>query len=232
MLKFGLFKSHLTSVPNDHVAVIQKLEMVDEEDILKEIVAPGGVTATQAQAVLTAWYEAIENTLKDGKGVKTKFIEIRPAIKGVFEGSDAKFDPTKHYVVFNVLVRDYIREIAKLLKVQKVRVGERAPMIRKFVDTVSKRHDGVISNGKVGELSGKFLKCDPNDQEQGVFLIHPDGSAIHISTFIHNTGNKLIFFLPENLIVGDEVVLEVRNKLNNHVKEVRVCRYPQVLKVI
>lgn len=232
MLKFGLFKSHLTSDPNDHLAVIQKLEIIDEEDILTEIVVSGGVTATQALAVLTAWYEAIENALKNGKGVRTKFIEIRPAVKGVFEGSAAKFDPTKHYVVFNVVVRDYLKKIAELLKVKKVRVGQRAPMIMKFVDTVSKRHDGVISKGKVGELSGKFLKCDPYDQEQGVFLIHPDQSALHISSFIHNTGAKLIFFIPDGLIIGDEVVLEVRNKLNNRVKEVRVSRYPQVLKVI
>jgi hypothetical protein len=232
MLKFGLFKSHLTSDPNDHLAVLQKLEMIDEEDILKEIVTPGGVTATQAMAVLTAWYGGIEKALKSGKGVKTKLIEIRPAIKGVFEGSDAKFEPTKHYVVFNVVVRDYLKEIARRLKVQKVRVGERAPMIRKFVDTISKRDDEVISNGKVGELSGKFLKCDPYDQEQGVFLIHPDGSESRISTFIHNTGKKLIFFTPENLIVGDEVVIEVRNKLNNRVKKVRVSRYPKALKVI
>lgn len=35
MLKFGLFENHLTPDPDDYMAVVQDLEIVDEEGINK-----------------------------------------------------------------------------------------------------------------------------------------------------------------------------------------------------
>jgi hypothetical protein len=232
MLKFGLFKSPLTSGADDHRAVIQELKMNDEKDLLKEIIVPGGVTAVQAMAVLTAWNEVIEKKLRSGEGVKTKLVEIKPSVRGVFDGEDDIFNPKQHFVVLIALARKKLQEIGKELKVQKVAVRERVPIPYRFTDTTTRRHNEVISAGGVGQLEGRFLKCDTDDNEQGVFILQPDGSTLPISSFIHNTGTKLVFFIPEGLTIGDEVVLEVRNKLDNRIKELRKSRLPRSFSVV
>lgn len=232
MIKFGLFKNHLIPNANNYRAVIQDLEIIDDDDLLKEMIVPGGVTATQASAVLTAWYEAIEKALKSGKGVKTKLMTIKPSVKGVFEDEDDDFDATKHFVGLNIFLRNPLRNIAKLLRAQKIKVRKPAPMIRHFIDTATQQNDKVISVGMVGELAGEFLKCDPNDEDQGVFIIKSDGSDLRIASFIYNAGTKLIFFLPNTLNVGDEVKIEVRNKLDNRIKELRTSRFFHALTVV
>lgn len=232
MIKFGLFKNYLTPGPNDYKAVVQKLDIIDEEALLKEMIVPGGVTATQASAVLTSYHGAIVNALKNGQDVRTKFVEISPSIRGVFNGSSANFDANLQYVVFNVLSRKELNKIAKELNVQKVTVKERVPKLHRFFDSASQRRDEVISTGKAGELKGRFLKCDPNDPDQGVFIIPAEGSAIRHTSFIHNTSTKLIFYISDALTVGDKVELEVRNKLDNRIKELRMSRFPHALTVL
>lgn len=232
MIKFGLFKNYLTPGSNDFKAIVQKLDIIDEEALLKDMIVPGGVTATQASAVLTSYHGAIEKTLKNGQGVRTKFVEIRPAIRGVFDGIFANFDASQQYVVFNVLSRKELNKIAKELNVQKVTVKERVPQLHHFFDSASQRRDEVISTGMVGELKGRFLKCDLNDPNQGVFIIPGEGSAIRNTSFIHNTSTKLIFYISDALKVGDKVELEVRNKLDNRIKELRMSRFPHALTVL
>lgn len=232
MIKFGLFKNYLSANSNEYKAVIQELELCDEDDILKEMIVPGGVTATQSSAVLTAWEGAIVKMLKSGRGVKTRLFQIKPSVRGVFVGIDAIFNPSQHFAVFNLSPREFLRNIAKGLSVQQVTVSERAPKLHRFIDTASQIRNQVLTGGMVGEIVGDFLKCDPDDTEQGLFIIQGDGKAIRCANFIHNSGSKLIFYLPDTVQVGEEVDLEVRNKLNNRVKEVRIGRFSKSLKVI
>lgn len=232
MIKFGLFKHHISSKPGEYKAVIQNLELCDEDDLLEEMIVPGGVTATQASAVLTAYEGAIVKILKSGRGVKTRLFEIKPSVRGIFAGIDAMFDPNHHFVTFTISAREFLRNMAKGLNVQKVTVGERVPRLHRFIDTASQLRNEVLSSGKVGELVGDLLKCDPEDMEQGVFIGQGDGNEIRCANFIHNTSSRLIFFLPDTLESGDEVGLEVRNKLNGRVKAVRVGRFAKSLKVI
>lgn len=232
MLKYGLFKHHLSSNPDEYKAVIQKLEMLKEEDILKEMIVPGGVTATQAAAVLTAWEGAIEKILKSGRGVKTRLFEIKPTIRGIFKGIDAMFDPNQNFISFNISPRGFLRKMAKGIKVKKIMVHTRIPKLYRFVDSASQIHNKVLTAGKVGEIEGEFLKCDPEDEEQGLFILQGDGNEIRCANFIHNTHNKLMVFLPDAQELGDIVELEVRNKLNNRLKAVRKGRFSRSLKVI
>lgn len=232
MFEFGLFKNHLTPDPDDYSAKVQNLKVADEEAILKEMVVPGGVTETQAAAVFTARRVAIKKLLANGMGVQTDYCEIKPAVRGVFINDDDVFDRKRHAVVFNATGREGLQEIAREMKPMKVKVSARMPLPERFVDTATQRRDEVISNGKVGEIKGSYLKCDETDNDQGVFIIKPDGSELRCADFIHNAPSKLLFYIPNTLTVGEEVVLEVRNKLNNEIKAVRSGRLSKTLSVV
>jgi hypothetical protein len=232
MIEYGLYENHLTPNPGDYWAQVQNLEVIDQKAILNEMVVPGGVTKAQAAAVLTAEQTAVKKILLSGKGVMTNFCEIRPGIRGVFINKDDVFDPKRHTVVLNARLRKDFRDLARDIKVKKVAVSERVPVPQRFVDTATQQRDEVISNGMVGELKGSYLKFDPADSEQGVFVIKADGSALRCDNYIHNTASKLLFYVPGTLTVGEEVELEVRNKVNNTVKNLRSGSLATTLTVV
>jgi hypothetical protein len=47
-----------------------------------------------------------------------------------------------------------------------------------------------------------------------------------------NTISKLLFYVPDNLTVGEELELEVRNKLNDSVNDIRSGRLIKTLTVV
>lgn len=232
MYEYGLYENHLTPDPDDHRAHVQNLKVADQNDVLNEMVVPGGVTKTQAAAVLTAEQTAVRKILLSGRGVITSFCEIKPGIRGVFINDDDVFDPKRHSLVLHAILRKDIRELAKQIKVKKVPVSDRLPVPERFVDTATQRRDEVISNGMVGELKGSYLKFDPDDNEQGVFVIKADGSEIRCDNYIHNAKSKLLFYVPDTLTAGEEVELEVRSKLSNTVNDVRVGHLAKTLSVV
>lgn len=232
MFEFGLFKNYLTPDPEDYSAKVQNLKVADEEVILKEMVVPGGVTETQAAAVFTARRVAIKKLLAGGMGVQTDYCDIKPGVRGVFINDDDVFDRKRHTVVFNATEREGLQEIAKDMKPIKVKVSERTPSPERYVDTATQRRDEVITNGKVGEIKGSNLKCDETDTDQGVFIIMRDGSELRCADFIHNAPSRLLFYIPDTLTVSDEIVLEVRNKLNNTIQELRSGRFSKTLSVV
>jgi len=225
MLKYGLFKNHLTIDPDDYVAIPQDVESKTEEDILKEMVVPGGVTTTQAQAVFTARREAISKFLEQGYAVQTDYSELKPGIKGVFNSDEESFTNGKHTVAISSSSRKVLKNIANSIKVEKVSVIERSPIIMKFIDTSTQRENEIITPGMVGELKGGYLKCDTADETQGVFIILPDNTALRCTNYLHNTASKLMFYIPNTLSANDEINIEVRNKLGGSTKANRIGKF-------
>lgn len=232
MLEIGLYENHLTPEPDDYMAMPQNQKVAGEKEILKKMIVPGGVTVTQAAAVFAARKQAIIDLLSEGNSVETDFCEIKPAVRGVFTSEDDIFSKDRHSATFNTIPRKELGEIARNLKVKMVQVSERVPMITRFIDSATQRRNEVISVGKVGEIKGSFLKCDPEDDQQGVYLIKTDGTEVRCNSFINNTSTRLIFFVPDTLETGDEVALEVRNRLNNEIKTLRTGRFSRTLSVV
>ncbi len=232
MFEFGLFKNHLTPDPDDYMAKMQNVRVATSEDILKEMNVPGGVTKAQAAVVITARKVAIMKLLSRGYAIRTELVEINPAVRGVFIDVDDNFDPKRHTIVLNTEAREDLKIKARELEVKKVKVIGRIPMPERFIDTATQRRNEVISRGKVGELKGSNLKVDPEDTDQGVFIIKADGTEVRCDNFMHNSLVKLQFYVPDDLPAGEEVTLEVRTDYNLSSKELRTGRFQQTLSVI
>ncbi|MDR8392506.1 DUF4469 domain-containing protein [Aliifodinibius sp. S!AR15-10] len=67
---------------------------------------------------------------------------------------------------------------------------------------------------------GELLKIDPEDPDQGLFLVASDGAETKVEEFVENSPSKLGFRVPEGLASG-EYTMEVRAKLHN-TNELRV----------
>jgi hypothetical protein len=68
----------------------------------------------------------------------------------------------------------------------------------------------------MAQVTGHRLKFDPDDPEQGIFLIPAkNGKAIRINETARNKGRELIFMVPSDLPVG-LYVLEVRTIFGRH----------------
>lgn len=232
MIEYGLYKNHLTAGPNDYSARVQNLKVADEAAILQEMIVPGGVTKAQAAAVMAARSVAIEKILLGGRGVHTDFCKIKHTVRGVFNSEDDSFDESRHILAFVANPRKKISKLTRDIKLTKVRVGKRIPLVDRFIDTATQMRDEVMSIGKVGEIKGIDLKCDLSDNTQGVFIIKADGSEVQCVSFLHNTASKIMFYIPETLTVGEEIELEVRNKLNDTINDVRIAKFPIILSVV
>ena len=66
-----------------------------------------------------------------------------------------------------------------------------------------------------GQLTGRRLKFDAEDEAQGVFFIANDGTTTRASLIMRNKPAELMFIVPAGLAVG-EYTLEVRTSLKQH----------------
>lgn len=215
---------------NDYTAQVVDVPIITEEDLMNEIVVPGGVTSTQAQAFLAANTEAIIKNLSQGFAVRTKLVTFYPSISGVFNDEDDSFDKKRHSINIKTHPTKLVKEIASKIKVKRVPASKRLPVINKFIDTATYQRDKVITPGLVGEIKGERLKFDSMDLSQGVFLVDSQKNLHRCTKYIRIMPTNIIFYIPAELPAGN-IELRVRTKMEGDTS-VREGVYTELLSVI
>ncbi len=213
-IQYALFPNHLTSDPDDYMAVVQNQSSRTKEDIIDVMIGRGStVTKAEALSVLEEFEAAVEQALKDGHSINTPLFKIGASVQGVFYENDS-FDRSKHYVRLNVTPGGRIGEIAPNIGVEKVEASSPQPNLASFKDVASDTTNETLTPGGVGELTGSRLKINPEEDEQGVFFIAEDGTETKASTLIRNKPSNLIFMIPTGMAAG-AYRLEVRTVFQN-----------------
>lgn len=229
-IKYALFPNHLTSDPDDYMAIVQDQDSKDKEAIIDEMIGRGStVTKAEALSVLEEFEAAVERALDQGHSINTPLFRISASIKGVFYEQD-HFDKSKHYVKLNVTPGARIGEIAEKLAVEKVDAKAAVPFIQNFKDIASDTTNEIMTPKGVGEITGSRLKIDESDPAQGIFFIDVDGKEKKSETLIRNKPANLIFMLPTGLAKGPCTV-EVRAVYKNN-KELRIGRLSSPLQIV
>ncbi|MGS2739625.1 DNA-binding domain-containing protein [Sinomicrobium sp. M5D2P17] len=219
-VRYALFPNQLTEDPNDYMAVVQNQVSRTIEDIINIMIGRGStVTKAEALSVIEEYEAAIAQILANGDNVSTPIFRISASVPGVFTSIDDRFDRSRHHVRLNIHPGPRIGQIAEELPVEKVPATERQPILQRFKDVASDTINETLTPGAVGELFGSLLKIDPEDAEQGIFLIAADGTATKAETLVRNKPANLIFMIPDTLESG-EYIIEVRNKPGN-ISEIR-----------
>ncbi|WP_109832459.1 DNA-binding domain-containing protein [Reichenbachiella versicolor] len=229
-IKYALFQNHLTSDPDDYMAVVQDQDSKSKEEIIDDMISRGStVTRAEALSVLEEFEASVERSLEDGFSINTPLFKISPSIQGVFYESD-NFDRSQHYVRLNVTPGNRIGEIAGGIDVKKVNAVSPQPTLVSFKDVISGTSNETLTSGGVGEINGSLLKIDPSDAEQGVFMIATNGTATKADTIVRNKPSNVIFMIPGSLTAG-EYRLEVRARLKGR-KELKIGALSSPLQVL
>ena len=203
-IKYALYPNHLTSDPEDHLAVVQDQNNRSIEDIIEVMIRSGStVTKAEALSVIEEYEAAIVQLLSDGDSVNTPLMRITASIPGVFSDKFDNFDPARHYVRLNVNPGARVSDIIEDLEVEKVEASRPKPVPQVFLDIASDTTDESLTPGGAGELKGSRLKIDPAETDQGVFFIAADGTETRADTYIRNKPANLICMIPDGLASGE-----------------------------
>lgn len=203
-INYTLVENHLTEAPDDYVAQVQAIGTAELEDVIERIIDQGStVTRADIISVLENYHSAVERMVLEGLGVNTPTANFKASVKGVFDGLDDMFDPSRHSVRAVVSAgkryRKAIEERARLVKQETIKPK---PSPLSFTDTNSGARDTILTPGGMGQVLGHRLKFDPDDENQGVFLVPASGSETRVAVVGRNKPSDLMFMVPEGLAPG------------------------------
>ena len=83
-----------------------------------------------------------------------------------------------------------------------------------YLDLVSGTANQVLTPGEGAHLTGRLLRFDPADPEQGVFFVAVDGTRTRVERFLDIQPSKVILLAP-TLPAGDYKI-EVNASFNDN----------------
>lgn len=210
-LEYCLVDNKLTTDDNNCMARVQNVKTFGIKEITAKITGRGmSITDTEVMSVLNELSYAINSILQDGNAVSTPFVNIRPSIGGVFTNDEDVFDSSRHTIRLNTRLGTDITIDASKIKTRKVAPKTNRPSIKQVTDYQTQRIDEVLTRNAAVELKGYYMKVDPNDQEQGVF-IKTDKQEVRAHTYMLNKPSHIIFIVPQDAPEG-EVQLVLKSK--------------------
>jgi len=210
-IAYVLFENNLTEAPNDYMAMVQPTGAADLDQIVERMIERGStVTKADIFSVLEDYYSAIESMVLEGVNVNTPLANYGVSIKGIFNGADDSYDPSRHQVAGTVNPgRRYRKTIRERAQTSKREARKPAPNLVVYVDINSGERDSLLTPGGMGQIIGHRLKFDPADPVQGIFFMAQDGSETRVTTVGKNMPGELMFLIPSDLTAGD-YTLQVR----------------------
>lgn len=228
-LKIALFENHLTSDPNDYMAVVQDLQSKTQEDVIDQMIGRGStVTKAEALSVMEEYAASIEQLLKDGFSINTPLFNLSPSVKGVFSGPEENFNPTVHSVKINITTGTRLNSIGQQVIVERVKGSLPKPDPEYLYDHGSDTRNEVLTPGNIAQIRGSRLKFDPTDPQQGIFIIAADNTETKATTVSRNMPSQLDFLVPP--LAAGEYRVEIRTILYKN-KELRKSALSHLLTV-
>jgi hypothetical protein len=130
----------MTTGPDDCRMQVAGYESVGEKEIFEYMTRPGsGVTPAEARGNYKEFIGAHEYFLRQGYGINTEFIKVRPTLQGTLRDQNDSFDHARHKVNFKVTLGKRYNKVSGEVKVEKVEPSNNAPLPVTFED-IRKQH--------------------------------------------------------------------------------------------
>lgn len=186
---------------------------------LIEAVAQANTTVTKADvlAVISEYERQFERALEEGFSVESFFVTL--SVGAV--GSTEQFKPEKpkdprtprrdHKITLNFKAKPaFLKKVKSTLQYKTERIqGICEPRLVYALD-MAMDESRLFKRDDIIHLRGDFIKIDPNDEEQGVFIVGSGGS-FRIGRYSRCTRNNIDTTIPLNIPEG-EYRIEVRTK--------------------
>jgi hypothetical protein len=211
-VRYALYSNHLTDDPNDFMASARTVASADTEQIVERMIERGStVGRADIVAVIEDAIGATESLLIDGMRVNfAGMVQLYPRIRGVFEGPDDTFDPSRHRIDVAANVGSRVRRTVRSnASVQKQETVKPAPNPVEFFDVASGSPNDTATPGNIGQLTGNRLGFLAGGDGEGVFFVPTDGGeSVRVESIQRNKPSQIVFLVPP-LPPGD-YRLEVR----------------------
>jgi hypothetical protein len=210
-------ENHLTSDPDDYMAMVQPTNTAELEDIINRMIDQGStVVKADILSVLEDYHQAIESMVLEGQNVNTPGANYGASIKGVFNGQADSYDASRHQVRATVSPGKRFRKaIEGRAQVTKGEAVTPRPNPLEYTDLNSEARNSVLTPGGMGRLVGHRLKFDPTAADQGIFFVAADDTETRVEVVGRNKPAELMFLVPDSLPAG-EYTLEVRATMRNN----------------
>jgi len=201
----------LTSDPHDYLARVVSSSTAEMEDVIDRMIEQGStVVKADILSVLEDYHTAIENMVLEGVHVLTPGANYGASIKGIFNGQDDTFDPSRHQVRASVSPGSRFRKaMDERAQPSKQEAVLPRPSLLEFTDLNSEERNSVLTPGGMGKMVGHRLKFDAEDPAQGIFFLAAEGGETRVAVVGRNKPAELMFMIPADLAAGD-YTLEVR----------------------
>lgn len=207
---YALVDNPLTKPTTDLRASVRPVEGVTEDELIEMIVLHNtGITASVARKVLAEYQKALRFFLEKGRHVNTPLINTTFSISGVFDHAEDAFDRNRHELRLNFKAGSFFKGITEQINPTKVEANTNLPSITGLVDTESGTQNDILTPNELLRITGKRLKFDETDPEQGVFLVNAQRKDVRLTKFAECMPSKIIGKAPDKLAAG-AYTLEVR----------------------
>lgn len=235
-IKVYLHKNYLTPDPNDYLPRVAIERSLGIEDIIDDIIASRtDLSAATIRDVNSRLEEAILKRLGNGYSVRTGLYSVYPKASGVFTKATQPFDPAVHQINAQFTQSIAVRERLRSAKVVVNGVAPLSMFIDEVMDVKTKTVNGALTRGNNIRIGGNDIRVGGEKEGVGVRFVNADsGAVVSISTdeLARNTAKEIILLVPVDMPEGN-YHLEIGTQISGSttLKEVRTCRFEQVLTV-
>jgi hypothetical protein len=228
-IKYYPIDNPMTPDPKDCRMQVTGYESITEKELFEYMTRPGsGITPAGAKANYEEFVGAHAYFLKQGCGINTEFLRVRPTLQGVLKDANDRFDSARHKVRFKATLGKRYNRTSDEVKVEKTEAASNAPLPVQLEDVASDTVNETLTPGGTALLTGMRLKFRQDDPLQGIFL-KAAGAEIRVERILSQKGSQVVFLIPDSLEAGD-YTLEVRILLRGN-KTVKAGTLPDQLTV-
>ena len=235
---YRLIKNHLFGEEERYNGRVVYTETMSFDDIVDLMMYHGStVTRADIMAVSEDLIKAIIMAVLLGKRVVTPFGIYGLRVTGPFYGPEDTFEAGRNEVLGSVRgSAEFHEAVDNQLTLTKHRSGVRRPSPLTCKNFFKDAPDTELSPGHTARVYGELLRFDPEDPDQGIFLIPTENGSgalngvevVRVEEVTRTTASEATFLVPPDLVPGD-YILEVRTRLSQ--KNLRAGQLEQVLTV-
>ena len=228
-LTYTLHPYKLKEDSKDYRAMIKNRRVYSLDRIIKEMGnRRSALNEAEMKGILLQFFDAIEYILKDGGTVSTPLFIARCSIAGTFTGPDDSFYRNRHQVKINLKPGSRLKDLTKEIKTHKVHSSLPKPLVYTFTDMNTGTVNSQLTPGGAAIIKGKQMKYNPDDEQQGIFLVNSTGQNFKVETVYLNTFSQIMMMIPAGLKPG-EYRLQVCSCMNT--KTLRTGELTKVLMI-
>jgi len=238
-MKGWLHKNVLTNKPDEYFLRIQSESSINVNDICRSAVGRGGanISVDEMAYAVNLWQKEMGYLLCDGFSINTGWFIISPMVKGVFNSLCEKFNPKKHYIMFNIHQGALLRKELQDLEVEILGFADTWVSIVQVIDIKSGSINDLLTPNKAMKIIGSKLKIVGDNPANGIYFVNQDTqerTQVDISDFVTNYPSELVFIIPD-LPAGTykiEVTNQFTDKKSRLLKEPRTAVFDKLLTVL